>query len=190
MLQQRCRCAPSLSTTSPPRSNEITAVVCDKQQQQHPIPELEESDDGEEDSSSTLLLEDFEESSVIEDDDDDSTCGSSSVMDLTELLDELMHLDDTPVVHFATPLISQVHIRPRTETVDKRSLYYSESEYRRFRREFAQEETEAEAGVVFHENVVTDVWEFEPPKDSSVLYYSEAELQSYVFVWGVALSVR
>lgn len=138
------------------------------------IPELEESDDGE-DSASTLLLDDLDISTDLDENDDTSTC-ASTMMDISQLLDELL-LDDEPVVHFCTPLVTHMETRPRTTAEDKKSLYYSESEYRRFRREYAAE-TNAAGTVIFHDQVVTEVWEYEAPADPSVLYYSETELQA------------
>lgn len=109
--------------------------------------------------------------------DDASCCSSTSSTDMN-------HSNDTSrsaafrVVTFADPLVTQIHFRPTTTLLEKRELFYSDIDFRTFRRNYHfQRDTQ----VGFKEKVVTDVWEIPPVDCPEDLYYSNSDLQRYVF---------
>lgn len=130
--------------------------------------------------------------------DDDETCSttSTSETDDDEDDDDIMIDEDgvmsvvysdcqtsveqlsRPSVSFATPLVTDIHFRPRTLRQDKALLYYSDADYRSFRRDFHRGEKHHHS-VRFLPQVVTDVWKYDVEHDDS-LYYSEQEIQEYV----------
>jgi hypothetical protein len=104
-------------------------------------------------------------------------------------------------VSFATPLITDIHFRPRTLRQDKATLYYGDADYRFFRRDAyreakaaaaakndanndknrPEEEEEGQRRVRFASSqVVTTVWEYDYERDDALFWYSEAEIQKYV----------
>jgi hypothetical protein len=159
------------------------------------------------------------------DDDDDTTCSttSSSETEEDELSNSSLDEDDTTSVYgdcrskeedsedtslllrlghkksvsFATPLITDIHFRPRTLRQDKATLYYGDADYRFFRRDAyreakaandanidnnrPEEEEEGQRRVRFASSqVVTTVWEYDYERDDALFWYSEAEIQKYV----------
>ena len=78
-----------------------------------------------------------------------------------------------PTVRFAVPPVTEIYERPFTTREERRELFYTNSEYREFRRDAFY----SQCTVRFHEDVVTQVLEIPPPEDPSVLYYSESDLQ-------------
>ena len=83
--------------------------------------------------------------------------------------------------------VTHVFERPLTSLAEKHELYYSDLEYRQFRREFfrfrknqvyAKEST---ATIRFAEELVSAVHEYEPCESpDSELYYSEDDVLRYV----------
>lgn len=71
---------------------------------------------------------------------------------------------------------------------ENRMLYYTDYEYREFRRDYysrnssnSSNNNKRDGGVVtFHADVVTAVHEIPAVSDPSDLYYSESDLQGYV----------
>jgi hypothetical protein len=108
---------------------------------------------------------------------DDASCYSSTSST------DLNHSNDTRsrsalrVVTFANPLVTQVHFRPTTTISEKRDLFYSDVDYRLFRRNY---HFQRDTLVGFKEKVVTDVWEIPPVDCPEDLYYSNSDLQRYV----------
>ena len=102
---------------------------------------------------------------LMEDDDDDQTV--STVND-----DESFSTTGSGV-SFAAPLVTAVYERPTTSADEKRELYYTESEYREFKRNYFFRKPD----VQIHDRVVTEVWEIPVPEEPSELYYSESDLQ-------------
>lgn len=98
--------------------------------------------------------------------DDDKTV--STVND-----DESFSTTGSGGVSFAAPLVTAVYERPTTSAEEKRELYYTESEYREFKRNYFFRKPD----VQIHDRVVTDVWEIPVPEEPSELYYSESDLQ-------------
>jgi hypothetical protein len=86
-------------------------------------------------SSAKLLYS----SSFSQDEDDDEadlvSVTSCSMTSLDSDSDCDLAVRRTRSVSFCSPLVTQVHTRPRTSRLDKRSLYYCELDYRIFRYE-------------------------------------------------------
>ena len=76
-------------------------------------------------------------------------------------------------VSFATPLVTAIYERPITPFDEKKELYYTDSDYREFKRNYFFRKPD----VQIHDKVVTDVWVIPVPDDPSELYYSEEDLQ-------------
>jgi hypothetical protein len=110
------------------------------------------------------------------DDDDVSSSFEEDNSVLTTVFSDCRSVEESPLtVSFATPLITDIHFRPRTLRQDKETLYYSDKDYRTFRRDFHR----GEHSVRFRPQVVTQVWQYKVEHDDS-LYYSEQEIQEYV----------
>jgi hypothetical protein len=136
-----------------------------------------------------------------DDDDDDSSSSCEATAEEEEEIygDCRSKLSPQPSVSFATPLITDIHYRPRTLRQDKVSLYYCDADYRSFRRDAyreakkaddqqtngggpqeQREPSEGERSVRFQSQVVTKVWEYDYDRNDSMYWYSEAEIQEYV----------
>lgn len=102
---------------------------------------------------------------LIELDEDDQTV--STVND-----DESISIAGSSVT-FATPLVTAVYERPVTSLDEKKHLYYTDAEYREFKRNYFFRKPD----VQIHDRVVTDVWEIPVPEEPSELYYTESDLQ-------------
>jgi hypothetical protein len=132
-------------------------------------------------------------------DDDEDDDSSSSCEEIYGDCRSKLAADDIsphPSVSFATSLITDIHYRPRTLRQDKTVLYYCDADYRSFRRDAYREQqakqkennndrqqapAEGERCVRFQSQVVTKVWEYDYDRNDSLYWYSEAEIQEYVF---------
>lgn len=143
-----------------------------------------ETDDDDDDYSNTSVEEEAtscssSSSESSNDDDDDGDVATTTNAHRT--------------VRFGTPLVTATFTRPVTTTEKKPELYYTEREYREFRRQFGRSRrrctqphgttlTTTTATVVqFHVNVVTEIHETCHMLDNpSELYYSRTELQGFL----------
>lgn len=116
---------------------------------------------------------------------DDETASTTSVTDDDASYSFSVYSDCqsemAATVTFATPLITDIHYRPRTLRQDKYKLFYSQSDYRSFRRAFDA----GQNNVHFPPEVVTHVWEYDSLIDDeddvgSSLYYTDAEIQDFL----------
>ena len=82
------------------------------------------------------------------------------------------------IVTFSSPLVTNIHTRPRTSKEDKYYLHYSERDYMDFRYECITGKQRTRR-VSFARNVVSDVHEVQKftSENKSAMYYSETELQ-------------
>jgi len=101
------------------------------------------------------------------DEDDDQTV--STVNDD----DSFSTTAESSFVTFAAPLVTATYERPTTSPDEKKALYYTDAEYRQFKRAYFYRTPD----VQIHDNVVTDVWEIPVPEEPSELYYTESDLQ-------------
>lgn len=81
------------------------------------------------------------------------------------------------VVTFAEPLVTAVYERPVTTTAEKFRLFYTDLEYREFRRDFYQSRRKRTSIVHFASDLVTDVYEYSCQGKKNDLFYNEADLQ-------------
>jgi hypothetical protein len=152
-------------------------------------------------SSSETEEDELSYSSFDNDDDNDVTSVYGDCRSKEEDNEDntsLMRLGKKKSVSFATPLITDIHFRPRTLRQDKATLYYGDADYRFFRRD-AYREAKAAAAAKHDTNnnrpeeeeegrrvhfgspqVVTTVWEYDYERDDALFWYSEAEIQKYV----------
>jgi len=112
-------------------------------------------------------------------DDDDDTASTASASDSSF---SLMSGTGCNNVSFCEPLVTEVHYRPKTSRQDKSTLFYTDHEYREFRREYSLYGKYGRDGVVvsFTDNVVTAVHTYPKPKQPSDLYYSESDLKRFL----------
>eukprot|EP00565_Helicotheca_tamesis_P001182 CAMPEP_0185723290 /NCGR_PEP_ID=MMETSP1171-20130828/185_1 /TAXON_ID=374046 /ORGANISM="Helicotheca tamensis, Strain CCMP826" /LENGTH=215 /DNA_ID=CAMNT_0028390971 /DNA_START=49 /DNA_END=693 /DNA_ORIENTATION=+ len=105
------------------------------------------------------------------------------------------------VVRFAVPLITSVACRPRTSSHNKRVLFYSRAEIQRFRVEDRREKRTTQTqlsqqkNVTFADTVVTEVHEVPSresmsAKECSRLYYTGADLRSFMDNYLMSLSLE
>jgi hypothetical protein len=88
----------------------------------------------------------------------------------------------TSSVSFADPVVTDVHIRPITTRDEKYDLYYSDAEYRSFRRDFhlSRQGRSRETVVSFSDAVVTGVHSYSRPAEKDLMYYSESDLKRFL----------
>lgn len=142
---------------------------------------------------------------------DDDFSNTSVEEEETSCSSESSNEDDCDVVsaahrmvRFGTPLVTATYTRPVTTTEEKYELYYTEREYREFRRQFGRH-TVSKCGrsqranhpptsrtacvVQFHVNVVTEIHETSSKMENpSELYYSRTELQGFLDDFVASLS--
>lgn len=87
----------------------------------------------------------------------------------------------SPSVAFASPLVTEIRYRPTTTREEKALLFYTDSEYRSFRRDYFDERRSRKRVVRFSTELVSDTHEYESPEDTAALYYNETDLQRCVF---------
>jgi len=139
---------------------------------------------------SSLLIRQSEESVIMfrnsaklceyDCNDDDDTASTVSITDDSSCSSSDDSLSSTGFsrVTFAEPLVTEVYLRPTTTLHEKHVLYYSDYDYREFRRDYFYRKRESL--VQFDDKVVTDIWEIPTPEEKDALYYSESDLQGYV----------
>ena len=137
--------------------------------------------------------DDYSNTSVEE---EATSCSSSSSSESSNDDDDDGDVATTTNAHrtvrFGTPLVTATFTRPVTTTEKKPELYYTEREYREFRRQFGRSRrrsqphgttlaTTTATVVQFHVNVVTEIHETCHMLDNpSELYYSRTELQGFL----------
>jgi hypothetical protein len=85
-------------------------------------------------------------------------------------------------VSFAGELVTEVYVRPVTTLQEKRELYYTERDYRRFRQEYFMEQAcnARPRAVSFAPKMVTNVHSYSVGADRDNLYYSNDDLQRFL----------
>lgn len=109
-----------------------------------------------------------------DDDDDDDTASTVSLADDTSCSSS----EGCAGVSFASPLVTAVFVRPSTTLQENRALYYTDFDYREFRRDYFYRKRESV--VRFRPDVVTEVREIPMVEQPDDLYYSQSDLQGYV----------
>jgi hypothetical protein len=127
---------------------------------------------------------------------EETSCSSDSSSDD-------MDMNHHRSVTFCTPLVTACYIRPITTADEKYELYYTDIEYRDFRRNYViynriqqcrwkrnnnkNDKNESirrrknTTIVQFHTDVITDIYTIPSSDNASELYYSRPELQGYVY---------
>ena len=118
-------------------------------------------------------LEGLEKKLELEAADDDTASTVSS-------LDE--SFSSTTAVSFVEEIVTAVYVRPATTLAEKRDLYYSDTDYRRFRYEFYYKREPRETTVKFSPTLVSHVHAYpeDIQLDKDTLFYSEKDLQRCV----------
>lgn len=108
------------------------------------------------------------------DDADDDTADTSSTSSSSS--------GNLSAVSFAEPLVTAIHVRPPTTWEEKRRLYYSDGDYRSFRKDFYLygRKEPRDSLVSFSDSVVTSVHTYPLPEDKNILYYSESDLKQFL----------
>ena len=112
-------------------------------------------------------------------DDDNHTLGTVSSCDTDSFSSTCSSMS---TVSFAPSVVSEVRYRPRTSPEEKSDLFYTEAEYRQFRRDFL---TGRRGRLVkFSARIVTNVFTYPDPAASAdskdAMFYSEADLQRFL----------
>jgi hypothetical protein len=118
------------------------------------------------------------------DDDTASTCSSTDEDDSSYSMSS--YNNNTTTVSFASQLVTAVHVRPVTSHQDKNILYYTDVEYRMFKREYylQRRNDRNQSMVSFSDDVI--VHELPPSIASdyygqhSDLYYSQQDLKGFL----------
>lgn len=83
----------------------------------------------------------------------------------------------SPCVSFASPLVTDVFIRPYTDRREKDDLYYNESDYRQFRMDYRQSLCRKRPSVTFSSCIVSHVRVLPVVENKHEVYYSSGELK-------------
>lgn len=142
-------------------------------------------------SITNLLLDhyDYEYQSDAEEYDDDE-CSSCSMEGTTSCSSDESHNSGNRV-SFCFPLVTATYVRPTTTSNEKLELYYTEMDYREFRRNYLvlnriqagrleQNKRRRTSVVQIHPQVVTATHTIPSHEDPAELYYSQTDLQGYV----------
>jgi hypothetical protein len=159
--------------------------------------------------------DDYSKSSLIMEEDTSCSSSESSVSDDEETSSQLDHR----LVRFCAPLVTASYVRPVTTIEEKYELYYTEREYREFRRNYVlhsrsqqkhqqqrvdrlqqqqQDDTANKTNVTrkpsvvqFHVDVITEIHTTPTIDNPTELYYSRMELQGLLddFVASLAKGV-
>lgn len=136
---------------------------------------------------------DYDYSSGVDDDEfsncsteGETSCSSASSSD--ELNNSICNR-----VSFCSPLVTATYVRPSTTSQEKFELYYTDMDYREFRRNYIvmnriqtcrlQYEARSKRRnvvVQIHPDVVTAIHTIPNNEDPTELYYSQSDLQGYV----------
>lgn len=145
--------------------------------------------------------DDYSNSSLIMEEDTSCSSSESSVSDDEEVSSQ----PDHRMVRFCAPLVTASYVRPVTTIEEKYELYYTEREYREFRRNYVshtrsqqqridrlqqqqQHSTSANkinitrkpSVVQFHVDVITEIYTTPTIDNPTELYYSRTELQGFL----------
>jgi hypothetical protein len=137
-----------------------------------------------------LLLDhyDYDYPSDMEEYDDDE-CSSCSMEGTTSCSSDESHNNGNRV-SFCAPLVTATYVRPTTTSKEKLELYYTEMDYREFRRNYLVlnrmqasrlEQRRRTSVVQIHPQVVTATHTIPTHEDPTELYYTQSDLQGYVF---------
>jgi hypothetical protein len=138
-----------------------------------------------------LLLDHYDNdypSDMEEYEDDD--CSSCSMEGTTSCSSDESHSNGNRV-SFCSPLVTATYVRPTTTSKEKLELYYSEMDYREFRRNYLvlnriqasrleQSKRRRTSVVQIHPQVVTATHTIPSHDDPTELYYTQSDLQGYV----------
>jgi hypothetical protein len=83
------------------------------------------------------------------------------------------------VVSFAEPVVTEIRTRPTISDDEKPSLYYSDNDFRRFRRDFICHKKICRVRFP-PTSVVTMVYEYPPLENVELFYYSQVDLQRFL----------
>jgi len=108
----------------------------------------------------------------IEDEEDDGTV-------ITTTSSCSSSLGRAPGVTFAEPLVTHVHTRPKTSRQEKKFLFYTDREYRTFRREYSLcgGREPRDSVVQFSDELVSEYHVYPMHQEKDQLYYSECDLK-------------
>jgi hypothetical protein len=104
------------------------------------------------------------------DDDTASTMSSSSDSSVTSSC-------DSSSVKFAEQLVTHVYERPATTSAQKHILFYSDLDYRQFRRDYSHFRRNRTSTVKFACELVSGIYEYADEGRKDDLFYTESDLQ-------------
>ena len=162
-FQSKQRQEPSGSKSAPMFAKSITDLVLDHYEYDYP------SD-----------MEEYE-------DDECSNCSMEGATSCSS--DDSNHNSNR--VSFCSPLVTATYVRPTTTAKEKLELFYTEIDYREFRRNYLvlnriqacrlERRNERRSTIVqIHPQVVTATHTIPSHEDPTELYYTQSDLQGYV----------
>lgn len=125
-------------------------------------------------SASAEYYKDDDTASTVSSDDSVSSCATGSC------------------VTFAEQLVTDVFERPATTWSEKHVLFYSELEYRQFRRDYCLYKMQSQRNILvkFAEEPVSAVYEYSQDGEKDELFYTEQELQRFLDEFVASLNQR
>ena len=109
-------------------------------------------------------------------DEDDGTASTVSSIDE----DSFSSSCSEACVSFAEPLVTRVYERPITTLAEKHVLFYSDLEYRSFRRDYFESKQRSDSLVQFDDDLVTEVHEYSIEGRKEDLFYNDDDLQRFL----------
>jgi hypothetical protein len=95
-------------------------------------------------------------------------------------------------VSFAAQVVTQVHYIPRTLPEEKATLFYTDVEYRQFRKDFCSGGARRGSIVKFSPQIVSSVWTYSDTAtldNKEAMFYSESDLQRFLDEFVSSLNV-
>lgn len=93
-------------------------------------------------------------------------------------------------VTFADEIVTAVFVRPATTREEKRELFYSDIDYRRFRYESYCNREIKDTVVKFAPSVVSNIHVYPCAEEKELLFYSATDLQRYVARYNQARTLQ
>jgi hypothetical protein len=156
------------------------SLLCVKYGKAGGVGKVLDCDDDDDDTVETLSSSSCEDDSSEDADSFSSTCSSMCT------------------VSFAAQVVTQVHYRPRTLLEEKATLYYTDVEYRQFKRDYyynahssshssggssaSSRQPRREVVVKFSPQLVSSVWTYSDNtlENKENMFYSESDLQRFL----------
>lgn len=109
---------------------------------------------------------------------DEASCASGDITETSFSSSEEDSMNMTRSVSFAKPMVTSVVLRPAISQGEKRAMFYRDSDYRLFRKDFYSGKPPRDLDVSFDTQVTIHTYEREATDEE--LYYSQQDLRRFL----------